>query len=103
VESVEKIGSEKIRSLVERKKCRDYCDVWQLMKLKLNWSKLKKLLGRKFAYKGLSITSLEQIFPADLPDTLKGYWDRELGRLIYPVPEMGMVIDELKEDLRRIV
>jgi hypothetical protein len=33
----------------------------------------------------------------------QGYWDRELGRLIYPVPEMGMVIDELKEDLRRIV
>lgn len=54
-ESVEEIGAEKIRSLVERKKCRDYYDVWQLMKLKLDRDRLRKLLEGKFKYKGIDL------------------------------------------------
>ena len=103
VESVEEIGAEKIRSLVERKKCRDYYDVWQLMKLKLDINLLKKLLRRKFEYKGMKISGMEEIFPADLAEILEGYWDRELGRLIYPVPELGIVIHELESHLRSLV
>ncbi len=48
VESVEEIGAEKIRSLVERKKCRDYYDVWRLTKLKMNKVRLKTLIKKKF-------------------------------------------------------
>ena len=66
VENVEEIGAEKIRSLVERKKCRDYYDVWQLMKLKLDINLLKKLLERKFEYKGMKIRGMEEIFPKDI-------------------------------------
>jgi predicted nucleotidyltransferase component of viral defense system len=95
VESVEEIGSEKIRSLVERKKCRDYYDVWQLMKLKPDRDRLKKLVLRKFQYKGMEFRGLEEIFPDGLPEILRGYWDRELGRLINPVPEQERVIQEL--------
>jgi predicted nucleotidyltransferase component of viral defense system len=103
VENVEEIGAEKIRSLVERKKCRDYYDVWQLMKLKPETDRLKKMLARKFEYKGIKIRGLEQIFPADLPEILRGYWHRELGRLIYPVPELEAVIHELKSNLRPLI
>lgn len=100
VESIEEIGAEKIRSLVERKKCRDYYDVWQLLKLKLNKDKLRKLITRKFVYKGIEFKSLDEVFPDDLLEILEGYWQRELGRLINPVPEMEKVIGDLKGHLK---
>ncbi len=103
VESVEEIGAEKIRSLVERKKSRDYYDVWQLMNLKLQRDKLKRILRMKFEYKGIEIKGLEEIFPADLTEILGGYWDRELGRLVYPVPELETVIPELNNHLRPLI
>lgn len=103
VETVEEIGAEKIRSLVERKKCRDYYDVWQLTKLKIHRDKLKKLLESKFRYKGMEFHGLEEIFPVDLPELLEGYWSRELGRLIHPVPELETVIHELKNNLRPLI
>jgi len=103
VESVEEMFAEKIRSLVERKKCRDYYDVWQLMKLKPDRDKLKKLVERKFQYKEMEIKGPAEIFPPDLPEILSGYWGRELGRLIYPLPEMETVIHELESHLRSLV
>jgi hypothetical protein len=102
-ESLEEIGAEKIRSLVERKKSRDYYDVWQLMKLKLDRRKLEEMLRKKFEYKGMKLQVLEDMFPPDLPEILSGYWERELGRLISPVPEMGMVIRELKKHLMSLL
>lgn len=103
VESVEEIGAEKIRSLVERKKSRDYYDVWQLMKLKLDSVKLKKVLGRKFKYKGIEIKGWEDIFPDNLLEILEGYWNRELGRLIHPVPQLETVVHELKIHLKHLI
>jgi len=103
VESVEEIGSEKIRSLVERKKCRDYYDVWQLLKMKLDTSKLKNLVARKFEYKDLRMEGIEDIFPKDLAAILEGYWNRELARLIYPVPELEAMIWEMRRRLERVI
>ena len=103
VESLEEICAEKIRSLAERKKCRDYYDVWQLMKLKLNRAKLESLLGRKFEYKGMTIRSLEGAFSVDLPEILGGYWGRELGRLTDPVPKLEYVIRDLKSRLKPLI
>jgi len=100
VESVEEIGAEKIRSLVERKKCRDYYDVWQLMKLNPNKVRLRKLTTGKFQYKGMEFKGLREIFPDDIFEVLEGYWEKELGRLIYPVPELEGVIQDLKSSLR---
>jgi predicted nucleotidyltransferase component of viral defense system len=102
-ESVEEIGAEKIRSLVERKKCRDYYDVWQLMKLKIDKGLLGKLLVKKFEYKGMKIKGSEEIFPPGLSETLRGYWERELSRLIHPLPEMKAVIRDLEVQLKPIL
>jgi len=97
-ESVEEIGAQKIRSLAERKKSRDYYDVWQLMKLKLDLEKLRKLIEKKFAYKGMDFKGAD-LFPPDLSEILEGYWTRELGRLVHPVPELETVIRELEAHL----
>jgi predicted nucleotidyltransferase component of viral defense system len=44
VESLEEIFAEKLRAVIERSKCRDYYDVWQLLKLKPNPKKDQKLV-----------------------------------------------------------
>ena len=99
VESIEEICAQKIRALVERKKSRDYYDVWQLMQMGPDKARLKVLLAKKFEYKGIEF-NLDQIFPEDLFDILKGYWERELSRLVYPVPDLKKVISELKKELK---
>ena len=66
--------------------------------MRLDKARLKALLAKKFEYKGIEF-SLDRIFPEDLFDILKGYWERELGRLVYPVPELEKVISDLKRGL----
>lgn len=99
VQSIEEICAEKMRALIERKKSRDYHDVWKLMELKLNKSKLKKLFLEKCMYKGIVFQGLETIFPNELSGILEGYWQRELGRLVHPVPDLSIVIHGLRRHL----
>jgi predicted nucleotidyltransferase component of viral defense system len=99
VESVEEICAQKIRSLVERKKSRDYYDVWQMLQMRLDRTKLRTLLVKKFEYKGIEFEEMSKVFPADLFEVLKSYWDRELGRLVYPVPELKRVVSDLRNSL----
>ena len=49
--------------------------------------------------KGLTTADLVKMFPDDLPGTLQPYWDRELSRLVEPVPEMSDVLEELRQRL----
>ena len=103
VETIEEIAAQKIRSLVERRKCRDFFDAWQLMKMKLDMEKLSSLLKKKFSYKNLEFPGLEEFFPDDLQEILASYWKRELGRLVQPVPEMEKTLSELKAFLSQFV
>jgi len=100
VENIEEIGAQKIRSLLERKKSRDYYDVWQLMQLRPDKSRLKGLLRKKCEYKGIEFMGLGEMFPDDLLGILEGYWEKELWRLVYPVPELQKVISGLKSELK---
>jgi predicted nucleotidyltransferase component of viral defense system len=96
VESVEEIFCSKLRTVIERKKCRDYFDLWKLTKLSLDLDKAKKILKEKLEIKGIKFTSTKQIFPNDLHETLLPYWERELGRLVYPLPDLELVLEELR-------
>ena len=49
--------------------------------------------------KGIRWNGLQDIFPPDLKTTLAGYWEKELGRLVHPVPDMDAVLEQLKRDL----
>lgn len=99
VESIEEIFSEKIRSLIERTKCRDYFDVWKLCSIDFNKRKVKKLFREKCKIKEIQFNGLDEIFPNDIADTLMPYWNQELGRLLNPLPDLAIVIDELKAKL----
>jgi len=100
VESPEEIFASKLRAVIERKKCRDYFDLWQLSRMKFNERKIKKTFLAKCAIKKIEFEGKRQIFPPGLQETLKPYWERELGRFINPVPDMKAVLDELGNALK---
>jgi len=99
-ESIEEIFSEKIRSLLERTKCRDYFDVWKLCSTNFNKRKVSGLFKEKCKIKSIEFKGTDQIFGEDTERILKPYWERELGRLLNPLPDMYVVLKELKTSLR---
>jgi predicted nucleotidyltransferase component of viral defense system len=99
-ESLEEIGAEKLRSLLERKKSRDFYDVWRLLQIRPDLEKLGALFLKKCRYKKIAFHGSEQFFPPELPEILQGYWQREMGRLVYPVTELKEILEDLKIRLR---
>ena len=100
VESLEEIFCSKFRTVIERKKCRDFFDLWKLTKLSVDIKKVKKILDKKLEVKGISFNSFKQIFLEDLKETLLPYWERELGRLVNPLPDLEVVLRELKNFIK---
>jgi len=96
VESLEEIFCSKFRTAIERKKCRDYFDLWKLTDISIDLNKVKQILKEKLKIKGVTFTSINQIFPKDLNETLLPYWEKELGRLVYPLPDLELVLKELR-------
>jgi len=103
VESLAEICASKIRTLIERKKCRDYFDLWKLLGLEIDVERTKRILPEKLAVKGLTTVDLMRMFPDDLPGTLQPYWDRELSRLVESVPGMSEVLAELRHRLFALI
>ncbi|MBN1221989.1 MAG: nucleotidyl transferase AbiEii/AbiGii toxin family protein [Candidatus Aminicenantes bacterium] len=100
VESLEEIFCSKVRTVIERKKCRDFFDLWKLINMSVDIKKVKKILSNKLEIKGIKLVSLKQIFAEDLKETLFPYWERELGRLVNPLPELEIVLTELKSFIK---
>lgn len=69
--------------------------------MNFNISRIRHLVKEKFAVKDIPIEKLEikHVFPPNLEDILAPYWEKELGRLISPLPEMKTVINDLKNML----
>lgn len=67
--------------------------------MKFDKQKIRKIFRGKCAIKGIKSEGMRQIFPSDLFETLEPYWERELGRLINPAPDIKTVLDDLKKAL----
>lgn len=105
VYSLENILAEKMRTLIERGKVKDYYDVWKMLKVeKFDPIRVKGLFLQKCSAKGVAFTSLDQIFPPDLPETLKPYMKVGLTRLTTePLPPLQTMLEELKSFLGKIL
>lgn len=99
VESLEEILAEKLRALIERTKCRDYYDVWRLLKLKPDFVKTKSLFLKKCEVKQIKFRGPAQFFPVDLREILTPYWERKLGRLVRPLPDLDQVLGEMRKGM----
>jgi predicted nucleotidyltransferase component of viral defense system len=99
VQGREEILAEKLRTLIQRTKVRDYYDAWRLMKQGVNETKARELFLKKIHFSQVQWMNVEDFFPEDLEDRSMGYWEVELSRLVQPVPEMHAVLSELRNQL----
>lgn len=61
--------------------------------------KVQKLFRKKCEIKEIQFKGIEEIFPGDIKSTLMPFWDQELGRLVNPLPNLQVVLDESKAKL----
>jgi len=62
--------------------------------------KLMQLFRKKCELKKIKFKGMDGIFPDDIEDTLLPYWNQELGRLLNPLPDLNVVLKELKTRLK---
>lgn len=101
VYSLENILAEKIRTLLERGKVKDYYDVWKLLGIEeFDNRRAKELFLQKCQAKGTVFAGVQQFFPADLLETLSPHMRIGLTRLTSePLPTLETMIEELKKHL----
>ena len=102
VYSLEEILVEKMRSILQRGKSRDYYDVWMLLKVeKFDLKEIRKLLTEKCQVKGIEFSSA-LIFNENKLNEAKRFWEVGLKDLVKELPDFNFVIDELKHRLRKL-
>lgn len=101
VESLEEIFAQKLRAILERTKSRDYYDVLKLCSTDdFDREKLKRLFEMKCKLKGIEFPGLDEMIPQNAYEIIKPYWEKALGRLLQPLPDLNDVLAELKAGLK---
>ena len=99
VYSLEEILAEKLRSILERGKSRDYYDAWRLLKFhrdSLDRGVVRDVFVRKCRFKGIQ-PDPGQMFSSQNLESARGYWSKALAYLVEGLPEFDSVVKELKE------
>jgi len=102
---LEELLAEKMRSLLERGKSRDYYDVWRLLTehySNLDFNLLGVVLPKKLAHKGLVLRNISDFIPKDIRG-LKRYWEKDLGQQVDQLPPLDKVLGELRDVLDKAV
>jgi hypothetical protein len=105
VYSLANILAEKIRTLLERGKVRDYYDVWRLLKTEsFDHSKVRKLFLQKCRAREITFDGVDQFFPTGLARKLEPYTKVGLPRLSAgPLPPLETMIGELRPRLAKML
>lgn len=99
VYSLDEIFAEKLRSILQRGKSRDYFDVWMLLnKGNFDKAKIKELFIKKCEYKNIE-PSYGLFFETTKLNEARDFWKTGLARLMNDVPEFEAVISDLKKGL----
>jgi len=94
--SLEEIFVEKLRSLFQRARARDYFDLYWLIELKdFDCKHIKEALEEKASFKGLEITRTNFPSPKEIEE-VRNYWDRALDRLTNSKPDFDKVVETIK-------
>jgi uncharacterized protein len=102
---LEELLAEKMRSLLERGKSRDYYDVWRLLKeqsSELDFALLGTVLPKKLTQKGLSLHHVSDFLPEDAGG-LKRYWEEDLEQQVISLPPLDRALKELRGMLDKLV
>ncbi|MBU4245823.1 MAG: nucleotidyl transferase AbiEii/AbiGii toxin family protein [Nanoarchaeota archaeon] len=100
--SLNEVLAEKIRSIIQRGKSRDYYDVWLLLKTQeFDMKKIRELLDEKCRFKGIEFRK-ELIFEKEKRKTAKSFWEAGLKELVKNLPDFEQVINELELMLKKL-
>ena len=105
VYSLEEVLSEKLRSILQRGKSRDYYDVWILLKkYKDDFSneRLWEILKGKCEFKDIPTPKTEDFFNKERTEEAGRYWERGLAHQLNDVPDFKLVLEELKYLIKAI-
>ncbi len=104
--ALEEILAEKMRSILQRGKARDYYDVWRLLKEKKtapDLSLTRSLLEQKCRHKGLEVADAQAFLTPQHLEEAEVYWERDLVRQVAPqsLPDWAAVVAELTDSLEQ--
>ncbi len=100
--SLTEILLEKIRSIFQRGKSRDYYDVWRLLKEnEFEIDKIRELIIKKCDINDIPFRP-ELVFNEERLTEAKRYWKPALGYLTKDLPDFDAVINELKDSLESL-
>ena len=100
--SLNEILAEKIRSILQRGKSRDYYDVWMLLKVeKFDLNGIREMLIEKCELKRIEFKS-ELIFDEDKLRDARRFWEVGLKDLVKELPDFGLVTSELRNKLEKL-
>lgn len=103
VYAIDNILAEKLRSLIERTKIRDYYDVWRLLRMELvDAELLRENFYEKCRGKGIDFKNVAQFFPEDLIKTLSPFLEDLTRMNSDPLPALEEIIKETRKSLENI-
>jgi len=103
---LEEITAEKLRSILQRAKSRDYFDVWILLKRYKKDIVIDDTLGilkKKCEFKGITFPVVEDFFAPDRVNEAAPFWERGLAHQVDNLPTFESVLSELREFLSKIL
>ncbi|MFW6116909.1 MAG: nucleotidyl transferase AbiEii/AbiGii toxin family protein, partial [bacterium] len=98
---LEEILAEKMRTILQRGKARDYYDVWRLLKEKsadVDVALARSILGRKLAHKDVEMADVQAFLTPQHLEAAEAYWERDLAQQVAPqsLPDWAVVVEELE-------
>lgn len=103
---LEEIVAEKLRSILQRGKSRDYYDVWLLLgshKTDFSFDRTREILIAKCKHKEISKPVVTDFFEARRIDEAAQFWERGLAHQLPDLPEMSDVLEELRPTIGQLL
>lgn len=98
VYSIEEILAEKLRSLVQRTRVRDYYDAWYILTHeKVDSKKLRRIFAGKVKYKKLQLP--QTLLEKSRIEQARSYYQSQLAHQIKDLPPFDSMISELEKAL----
>jgi len=97
------ILAEKLRSLIERTKIRDYYDSWKLLGMNVaDISLVKTLFFEKCKGKEIVFKKVDQFFPENVAETLEPYLHTLTRLTSEPLPPLNEMLEELRTNIESL-
>ncbi len=114
---IEEIIAEKLRALLQthkklvtrgwnRPRARDYYDLWSVLKnysFAVEKARLIEMLDKKCQHRDVSYQTIDDFFTPELTKEAHHHWQATLGNLVIGLPECGLVLDETKSLISKIL